>query len=157
MKGLLTALLIAGIFTVALWMPAQAEMVTVGDNDLAGISGKSADGNTTNAGPLSQDAGSNSGNGNIQIGYFQWSDSHSLDSNFQKGSNYFPAGISAENDVQSNVVAAINEINWGAAANGVTNMGTITAGTVDAGGSFGSGVTGDVDLETWGTLYIGGF
>ena len=46
MTRLLTILAVVGILAVALWVPAQAGMVAVGDTDLAAISGKAITCNT---------------------------------------------------------------------------------------------------------------
>ena len=158
MKMLLSVF--AVVFTVALWVPAQAEMVAVGDSDLASISGKA--GNVAlilGTDSLTQSA--NSANGNVQIGYFQWNDLHTADSSNQKGANFFDsgAGAAAGNKVQQNVVAVINEINWGAAANSATNLGELTLTSIPPGlaGSGTGSAAGAVDVETWGTLFIGGF
>jgi hypothetical protein len=156
MKMLLTVF--AVVFTVALWVPAQAEMVAVGDSDLAAISGKAGNvASISGNDDLSQSA--NAANGNVQIGYFQWDDLHTADSSNQKGANFFDSGdgANAGNKAQQNVVAVINEINWGAAANSATNLGELTLSTGSlAGGGTGS-AAGAVDVETWGTLFIGGF
>lgn len=141
MTRLLTILAVAGILAVALWVPAHAGMVAVGDSDLAAITGKNL--NLVNASASSTLLqGSDGGNGNIQVGAYQWDDSHTADASNQKGANYFDSAGGA-NSAQANVVGVINEINWGAAANTATNVGSLTAT--------------DIDLETWGTLYVGGF
>jgi hypothetical protein len=141
MTRLLTILAVVGILAVALWVPAQAEMVAVGDSDLATISGKANLASIAGTDALLQ--GADNSNGNVQVGYFQWDDDHSTDQSNQKGSNIFSSEGGA-NAAQQNVTGVINEINWGAAANSASNVGSLTT-------------SGDVDIETWGTLYIGGF
>jgi len=138
MKRLLTILAVVAVLAVALWVPAHAGMVAVGDSDLAAITGKNQVTGSTS--PLNQIA--DGGNGNIQVGAFQWEDSHTTDGSNQKAANYFGSDANS-NQAQQNVVGVINEINWGAAANSATNVGTLSATSVD--------------IETWGTLYIGGF
>jgi hypothetical protein len=141
MTRLLTILAVVGILAVALWVPAQAEMVAVGDSDLATISGKANFASLAGTDDLVQ--GADGSNGNVQVGYFQWDDDHSTDQSNQKASNDFSSEGGA-NAAQQNVTGVINEINWGAAANSATNVGSLTT-------------SGDVDIETWGTLFIGGF
>ena len=140
MTRLLTILAVVGILAVALWVPAQAGMVAVGDSDLAAITGKANLATISGSDALLQ--GSDNANGDIQVGYFQWDDDHSTDQSNQKASNIFSSGGGA-NQAQQNVTGVINEINWGAAANSATNVGALTAT--------------DIDIETWGTLFIGGF
>lgn len=155
---LLTVLAVVGVFTVALWVPAQAGMVAVGDSDLAAISGKANIATISGSDGLTQ--GADGSNGNVQVGYFQWDDLHTADSSNQKGANFFNSGdgAAAGNKVQQNAVAVINEINWGAAANSATNVGNLTLSTAGGLSGGGTGSTGGaVDIETWGTLFIGGF
>ena len=140
MTRLLTILAVVGILAVALWVPAQAGMVAVGDTDLAAISGKANLATISGVDTLLQ--GADGSNGNVQIGYYQWDDDHTTDQSNQKGGNIFSSEGGA-NAAQQNVTGVINEINWGAAANSATNVGGLTAT--------------DIDIETWGTLYIGGF
>jgi len=140
MTRLLTILAVVGILAVALWVPAQAGMVAVGDSDLAAITGKANLATISGSDALLQ--GSDNANGDVQVGYFQWDDDHSTDQSNQKASNDFSSAGGA-NSAQQNVTGVINEINWGAAANSATNVGALTAT--------------DIDIETWGTLYIGGF
>jgi hypothetical protein len=140
MTRLLTILAVVGILAVALWVPAQAGMVAVGDTDLAAISGKANLATIAGVDTLLQ--GADGSNGNVQVGYYQWDDDHSTDQSNQKGGNIFSSEGGA-NAAQQNVTGVINEINWGAAANSATNVGGLTAT--------------DIDIETWGTLYIGGF
>jgi len=149
MTRLLTILAVVGILAVALWLPVQAGMVAVDDSVLAGISGKN---NTSGVGVLTQSADT-SANGNVQVGYYQWDDNHNLDGTAQKAANFFTSE-GGSNQAQQNVTAVINEINWGAAANSATNVGTISSGSIQGVGDIATGV---VDIETWGTLYIGGF
>jgi hypothetical protein len=141
MTRLLTILAVVGILAVALWVPAQAEMVAVGDSDLSTISGKANFASIAGVDDLVQ--GADGSNGNVQVGYFQWDDDHSTDQSNQKGGNIFSSEGGA-NAAQQNVTGVINEINWGAAANSASNVGSLTT-------------SGDVDIETWGTLYVGGF
>ena len=140
MTRLLTILAVVGILSVALWVPAQAGMVAVGDTDLAAISGKANLATISGVDTLLQ--GADGSNGNVQVGYFQWDDDHSTDQSNQKASNDFSSAGGA-NAAQQNVTGVINEINWGAAANSATNVGGLAAT--------------DIDIETWGTLFIGGF
>jgi hypothetical protein len=140
MTRLLTILAVVGILAVALWVPAQAGMVAVGDTDLAAISGKANLATIAGVDTLLQ--GADGSNGNVQVGYYQWDDDHSTDQSNQKGGNIFSSEGGA-NAAQQNVTGVINEINWGAAANSATNVGGLTAT--------------DIDIETWGTLYVGGF
>lgn len=125
-----------GVFAVALWaLPIQAEMVSVGDSELSAISGK--DNSNTDAGSLTILGG----DGNIQVGYYQWNDVHSADASNNKGGNNQSGSASA---VQQNVLAEINAISWGALAQGLY----VSAGNVTDTG---------VDQEAWATLFIGGF
>jgi hypothetical protein len=147
MKKLTTILSIVGVFAVALWvLPVQAEMVSVGDTELAAISGKALSTQDNNAnlsqllGDSSLTVGADGSNGNVQIGYYQWNDDHSTETSNHKGANDQSGDNSA---VQGNVVATVNAINWGAYA----GVSYISGDVVDAG----------VEQESWATLYIGGF
>jgi hypothetical protein len=145
MKRLLTVLMFVGVLAVALWaLPIQAEMVSVGDSELSAISGKASSSNENDN--LNDVAGSltisnTGGNGDIQIGYYQWMDSHSGDAGDHKGANDQSGSTSK---VQEDVVATTNAINWGAYAG---------ASYIDAGAVTDAGV----DQEAWATLFIGGF
>jgi len=152
MTRLLTILAVLGILAMAL--PVHAGMVAVGDNDLAAISGKD---NNFVAASTNDSITMTGANGNIQVGSYQWNDLHTADGSHQKAANFFNSSSAGANQAQENVVANINEINWGAAANSntVTADMSVTGGISQNAGTFTA--SGDVDVETWGTLYIGGF
>jgi hypothetical protein len=147
MKKLTTILSIVAVFAVALWvLPVQADMVSVGDTELAAISGKALDTQANNAnlsqilGTSSLTIGADGSNGNVQIGYYQWNDDHNAETSDHKGANDQSGDTSA---VQGNVVATVNAINWGAYAGA-----TYISGDVADNG---------VAQEAWATLFIGGF
>ncbi len=132
----------AFILLAALWaLPVQAEMAAVSDSDLGQITGKQVNESVFLNSTLDMIAG----DGNIQVGYYQWADSHTTDSSNHKGANDTSADGSL-NSVQMDVVAESNAINWGAYAAG-TNL------TADVDGA---GTTAQV-MEGWATFFVGGF
>jgi hypothetical protein len=135
----LMLLTFVGALLVALWaLPVHAGMVAVSDSDLAAISGK--DNTSSLLGDSSLTQGGDDQNGDVTIGYFQWSDDHSADASDHKGANDASGSTSA---VQANVVSEINAISWGALA----SANYVSGDTTDAG----------VDQEAWATLFVGGF
>jgi len=123
-RSILTGL---AVLALLIAVPVMAEMVSVGDADLAGITGKA---NTfTFSGDTSSTQTANSGSSaNIQVGWYQWSDNHSTDQTNQKAANFFTSE-NAGNAAQQNVTASINAINWGATGNGELTATTVTAAT----------------------------
>lgn len=135
----LMILTFVGALLVALWaLPVRAGMMSVSDSDLAAITGKDNTSTIEGASLLTQ--GNESSNGDINVGYYQWSDNHSADASDHKGANDQSGANSA---VQQNVVADFNAISWGAYA----QANYVSGDVVDAG----------IDQEAWATLYVGGF
>ena len=116
---------------------AVAAPVAVSDSDLAQVTGK--DNLATFAGSSSVTVLSGSGNGNVQVGFYQWEDDHSTDGSNAKGGNTANGNVSS---VQNSVSGDNNIFGWGAAAQVATTAQTIS----DA-----------FDSESWGTLMLGGF
>ena len=81
-----------------------------------------------------------SGNGDVQIGFYQWNDDHNTDSSYAKGGN---TANGTSSNVQNGVTSLNNIFGWGAAAQVATTVGGALAGTFDS--------------ESWGTLMVGGF
>jgi hypothetical protein len=127
MKAYKSMLAGLAVLAMALSVPVWAEMVSVSDSDLAGISGK--DNLFTFAGETSSSQSANDdSSANIQVGWYQWADNHSADTTNQKASNYFSSGSAEGNSVQQNAVAAINAITWGATGNGQFTAASISGG-----------------------------
>jgi hypothetical protein len=116
---------------------AIAAPVSVSDSDLAQIAGK--DNSATFTGSANVSITSGSGNGNVQVGFYQWQDDHSGDLSNAKGGNTANGDTSS---VQGSVSGDNNIFGWGAAAQVAT---TATA------------ITDAFDSESWGTLMLGGF
>jgi hypothetical protein len=119
--------------------PAFAAPQSIGDEALDAIAGKA---NTSSVGgtdttSITTGVGAN---GNVQVGYYQWDDTHATDGSLNKGAN---DQSGATSNVQSNVVSTLNVIAWGAAA-GVSTVNTADIGV-------------DQVSESWATLYVGGF
>ncbi len=145
-----------GALLLALFaLPAQAEMLTVSDEDLAQISGMANVSNVVSDSTLDMQIGSVgtgthwSGDGNIQVGYYQWFDNHSGDLSFGKGSNLFRT-TNSPLSTQRNVVAMFNSVTWGASVDNAAITGSLT------GTSSWTGTGGQV-VESWATMFVGGF
>lgn len=117
---------------------AVAAPTSVNDNDLEGITGQGNNQATFAATTVGLTLAS--GNGDVQVGFYQWDDLHTTDGSYAKGGN---TANGTSSNVQNGVVALNNIFGWGAAAQVDTSVG----GSVGA--SF--------DSETWGTLMVGGF
>jgi hypothetical protein len=128
----------ASVMAMALALPAYAATTSIDDSALDSIAGKA---NTFTAGGTSsvQSMG-NSTNGSIQVGFYQWDDSHAADASDHKGGNDVSGATS---QVQQNVASGVNILGWGAAAQTMT----VNSGSIGA----------DQHSESWGTLYVGGF
>ena len=150
----------AGVLALCLSMPAQAEVVAMDDSDLDKIQGKghiltkasavAAGGSTIqghvpntveSGGNLSVDESVGDGDGNQQIGYYQWSDNHGTDASDHKGGNDQSGSFST---VQSAVVATTNGISWGAFGSNSNVAGLV-------------GSTATQETDTRASLFIGGF
>jgi hypothetical protein len=79
-------------------------------------------------------------NGSVSIGYYQWEDTHAIDTSNHKGANDQSGNNSV---VQQNVSGELNTLLWGAGAQVSTVNATLTAASIDS--------------ESWGTMYLGGF
>jgi hypothetical protein len=115
---------------------AVAGQATLSDSDLDAIAGKD---NGASFASTAIVVSQSNGNGNVQIGFYQWDDLHSTDGSYAKGGN---TANGASSTVQNGVQAMNNIFGWGAASQVNTAASTV-------GASFGS--------ETWGTLMVGGF
>ncbi len=145
MWKILTVAAAVGILFWAMPAPSQAEMVTVADAELAMISGKDHvesskayhvsaeyEGTSTLAHTIT-------GDGNIQVGLYQWMDDHETDASNHKGANDQSGDSST---VQASVTALVNAISWGSYAGA-----NLTA----------ADLSGDQISESWATLRVGGF
>jgi len=135
-KKLMIGSVVGALFMALLALPVYAGMMSVSDQDLAGISGKA---NTlTTLGTISETSVGD--NGSVVVGVLQWTDDHSADLSDHKGANDISGGSST---VQQTVTAQVNMIQWGAVANASTLATDVTADFIDQ--------------ESWGTMYLGGF
>jgi hypothetical protein len=115
---------------------AYAGTTSISDSDLEAIAGKD---NSAQFASTAINVTLASGNGDVQIGFYQWDDNHSADASNEKGGN---SANGTSSNVQNGVQALNNIFGWGAAAQVDTTAGSI-------GLSF--------DSESWGTLMVGGF
>jgi hypothetical protein len=129
----------AAVLAMAVALPAYAGTQAIGDEDLDAIAGKANTATFTGADVLTITTG-NSANGNVQVGYYQWDDTHATDGSLNKGAN---DQSGATSNVQANVVSVLNIIGWGAAA----QVSTVNSADIGA----------DQATESWATLYVGGF
>ena len=138
MKTNMLTLASAAALTMSLALPVYAGTTVLSDEALDAVSGKA---NVSTVGGT--DTTSITGttlNGNIQVGYYQWDDDHSGDSSTNKGGNLQSGNNSA---VQQNGSAAANTLAWGAVSQSVTTN-NADIGQTQA-------------MESWATMYIGGF
>lgn len=117
---------------------AVAGQASLSDSELDAIAGKD---NKATFVSTSIDVEQGSGNGNVQIGFYQWDDLHTNDQSYAKGGN---SANGTTSNVQNGVTGQNNIFGWGAAAQVNT---AVTNGGI--GDSFAS--------ESWGTLMVGGF
>jgi hypothetical protein len=129
----------AAVLAMAVALPASAGTQALGDEALDAITGKSNTASFTGNDTLTITAG-NSSAGNVQVGYYQWDDTHATDGSLNKGAN---DQSGATSNVQANVVSVLNIIGWGAAA----QVSTINSADIGV----------DQATESWATLYVGGF
>jgi hypothetical protein len=140
MKTNMLTLASAAALTMSVALPVSAAPTAVSDAALDAIAGKNNT-STTNGTDTTSVTGSGI-DGNIQVGYYQWDDSHQTDTSLNKGGN-LQSGESSQ--VQQNANVQANALAWGAVAQSITlNSGTITVGT-------------DQTIEDWANMYIGGF
>jgi hypothetical protein len=119
-------------------LPVYAtSLVAVDDSVLSAISGKGNDSQLLGDSSLFIEGG----DGNVQVGYFQWDDNHGADASNHKGAN---DQSGANNAAQANVVSSSNSITWGTYAAGIY----VSAGDVSDAG---------VEQEAWSTMFVGGF
>ncbi len=138
MKTNMLTLASAAALTMSLALPAFAGTTALTDEALDAVSGKA---NTATVGGLNSASVTGSTlNGNIQVGYYQWDDDHSADASTNKGGNLQSGDASA---VQQNGTAVGNTLAWGAVSQ------SITTNNADIGN--------DQAMESWATMYIGGF
>lgn len=116
---------------------AYAGTTSISDSDLEAIAGKD---NSATFASTNINVTLSSGNGDVQVGFYQWDDNHSADTSNEKGGNTANGDTS---NVQNGVTALNNIFGWGAAAQVDTTVGGSIAGTYAT--------------ESWGTLYVGGF
>ena len=115
-----------------------AATTSVSDDALDGIAGKGE--NIANFGSTDIGITLSSGNGDVQVGFYQWDDTHQQDGSYAKGGNTANGDNSS---IQQNVAALNNIFGWGAAAQVATTVGGNSSATLDN--------------ESWGTLMVGGF
>jgi hypothetical protein len=138
MKTNMLTLASAAALTMSLALPVYAGTTSLTDEALDAVSGKA---NTATVGGLNSASVTGSTlNGNIQVGYYQWDDDHSGDQSTNKGGNLQSGDSSA---VQQNGTAVANTLAWGAVSQ------SITTNNADIGN--------DQAMESWATMYIGGF
>jgi len=138
MKTNMLTLASAAALTMSLALPVYAGTTALTDEALDAVSGKA---NTSTVGGVDTTTISGSTlNGNVQVGYYQWDDDHSADASTNKGGNLQSGANSA---VQQNGTAVANTLAWGAVSQ------SITTNNADIGN--------DQAMESWATMYIGGF
>jgi len=138
MKTNMLTLASAAALTMAISAPAFAAPTALSDAALDAVAGKDNSANVT--GNNTTNVTGSTLNGNIQVGFYQWTDTHSGDLSTNKGGN-LQSGNSSQ--VQQNGTAVANTLAWGAVAQSVTNN------QADIGG--------EQIMEDWATMYIGGF
>ena len=138
MKTNMLTLASAAALTMSLALPVYAGTTVLSDEALDAVSGKA---NVSSVGGTDTTSITGSTlNGNIQVGYYQWDDDHSGDSSTNKGGN-LQSGNNSQ--VQQNGSAAANTLAWGAVSQSVTTN-NADIGQTQA-------------MESWATMYIGGF
>jgi len=138
MKTNMLTLASAAALTMSLALPVYAGTTVLSDEALDAVQGKA---NLSTVGGIDTTSITGSTlNGNIQVGYYQWDDDHSGDSSTNKGGNLQSGNNSA---VQQNGSAAANTLAWGAVSQSVTTN-NADIGQTQA-------------MESWATMYIGGF
>jgi hypothetical protein len=138
MKTNMLTLASAAALTMSLALPVYAGTTALSDAALDAVSGK--DNTSTVAGTDTTSITGSTLNGNIQVGYYQWDDDHQGDSSTNKGGN-LQSGNNSQ--VQQNGSAAANTLAWGAVSQ------SVTTNNADIGQS--------QAMESWATMYIGGF
>lgn len=120
-------------------VPALAGSIALTDSQLDAVSGK-ANSSTVGGSDTTSVLGITSTKGNVQVGYFQWDDTHAGDTSLNKAGNIQSGNNSM---VQQNATAVVNILAWGGASQAVTNN------TASIGSSQG--------VESWWIMYLGGF
>jgi len=138
MKTNMLTLASAAALTMSLALPVYAGTTALSDAALDAVSGK-ANTSTVTGSDNTAITGSTL-NGNVQVGYYQWDDNHAGDKSQNKGGN-LQSGDNSQ--VQQNGAALANTLAWGAVAQSVTTS------KADIGN--------DQTMESWATMYIGGF
>jgi len=129
----------ASVLTMSAALPAFAAPLALSDAQLDSVSGK--DNSATVAGTnTTAVTGLNSVAGNVQVGFYQWTDTHSGDLSTNKGANLQSGNNSM---VQQYAMVAANQLAWGGASHSITNN------EADIGG--------EQLLESWWIMYLGGF
>jgi hypothetical protein len=139
MKTNMLTLASAAALTMSMALPVYAGTTALTDEALDAVSGKD-NSSTVGGNDTTSIIGATTVNGNIQVGYYQWTDDHNSDSSVNKGGN-LQSGDSSQ--VQQNGTAIANTLAWGAVSQAVTNN-TAAIGSSQA-------------VESWATMYIGGF
>jgi hypothetical protein len=124
---------------------AAAGTTSLSDDALSQIAGKDNNATFTTSTTVALTTGDTS-NGNVQVGFYQWEDSHTNDISYAKGGNTANGDTSM---VQASVTGENNIFGWGAAAQVSTN--------IAGGGSCNCGIGDSFNSESWGTLMVGGF
>lgn len=138
MKNKKTMLGVLGACAVLSTVPAYADKHTIGDKALDHITGKAN--STTISGSNSLTMGMTADHGSVQVGYYQWDDSHQSDASNHKGANDQSGNHSM---VQENVTAILNSLAWG----GPAQLSTVNAASV----------AGNQNNTSWWIMYLGGF
>jgi hypothetical protein len=138
MKTNMLILASAAALTMSLALPVYAGTTALSDAALDAVSGKAN--TSTVAGVDTTTISGSTLNGNIQVGYYQWDDDHSADTSLNKGGN-LQSGDSSQ--VQQNASSLANTLAWGAVSQ------SVTTNNADIGQS--------QAMESWATMYIGGF
>jgi len=139
MKTKMLTLASAAALTLSVVMPVYAGTTALSDEALDAVSGKANNSSTVGVDTTSV-TGAATINGNVQVGYYQWDDLHDGDGSINKGGNVQSGDSST---VQQNASALANTLAWGAVSQAITD----NAADIGA----------DQNVESWATLYVGGF
>lgn len=139
-KAIITAITLTASATVIPAIPLYASPVALSDSQLDAVSGK-ANTSTVEGFDTTAITGLNDVAGSIQVGYYQWDDTHSNDKSLNKAGNV----QSGDNSMVQQAASVIaNELAWGGASQSVTTNTDASVGKTQL-------------VESWWIMYLGGF
>ena len=125
-KKLLFAGLLSSYLLIAAIADGHAAPIVLSDEDLDAISGKANNFIFSDSIDINLALTGNDQNGNVQLGYYQWNDSHASDVSQVKGGNRFDG---EQSSVQAKVVEVNNAIFWGSLGQNALNTTTLHGGS----------------------------